>query len=75
MGSKRSIIKKKVSKGAKQSVKELVSCYGKIRHTSYEAAKNANDKKIAFVKPYKCNYCPYYHVGRRSYAEKKKASK
>lgn len=65
MGSKRSIIKKKVSKGAKQSVKELVSCYGKVRHTSYEKAKAANLKKISFVKPYKCNFCIYYHVGRR----------
>lgn len=65
MGSKRSIIKKKVAKGSKYSVKELVACYGKIRYESYENAKRMNLSKIDKVKPYKCKYCIYYHVGRR----------
>lgn len=66
MGAKRSIIRKRIAKGAKQSPKELASCYGKIRHASYEAAKKANADKIDKVRPYKCKFCPFYHVGRRS---------
>lgn len=65
MGSKRSIIRKKVARGSKYQVKELVSCYGKIRHESYEAARQMNIHKIDKVKPYKCKFCAYYHVGRR----------
>jgi len=65
MGSKHSIIKRKIRNGAKQSPHELASCYGKIRHSNYEAARTANANKIDFVKPYKCQHCPYYHVGRR----------
>jgi len=50
--------------------KELASCTGKIRHSSYEAAKEFNKEKGDAVKAYKCNFCPFYHVGR---APKKKA--
>lgn len=66
MGAKHSIIKAKIRNGAKQSAHELASCYGKIRHSSYESAKKMNESKINFVKPYKCQHCPFYHVGRRS---------
>ena len=66
MGSKKNMIRKRIARGSKQSAKELASCYGKIRHASYEAAAKKNEIKIDFVRPYKCKFCPYYHVGRRT---------
>lgn len=65
MGYKRKTIKRKLSRGSKQSAKELASCFGKIRHVTYEKAKEYNKEKLCFVKPYKCKFCPYYHVGRK----------
>ena len=53
-------------KGIMKNPKELASCYGKVRHSSYEAARNANAEKIEYVRPYKCGFCPFYHVGRRT---------
>lgn len=46
------------------------SCYGKIRRTKYEA--NEESRLNTAVKPYKCHYCNFYHVGRRE-AYKKQA--
>ena len=65
MIGKRKKIRQQLRNGVAKSPKELASCTGKIRHSSYEAAKRSNDKKIAFVRPYKCEWCPFYHVGRR----------
>lgn len=65
MGFKRRMIKQKISHGSNKSAKELASCFGKIRHNSYNDARDANKDKIDFVKPYKCQFCSYYHVGRR----------
>lgn len=45
--------------------KYLASCQGKIRHASYEEAKLACVDKPDHVKPYKCTFCIYYHIGRR----------
>lgn len=45
--------------------KYYASCYGKIRHTSYLDAKLASSEKPEIVKPYKCQYCQFYHIGRR----------
>ena len=40
-----------------------VKCYGKIR---YETAEEAQRKRgNSFLIPYKCDYCPYWHIGRR----------
>lgn len=65
MGSKKNMIRRKIARGDKHTAHELASCYGKIRHNTYTDAVTANVIKIDFVKPYKCRYCPYYHVGRR----------
>lgn len=65
MGYKRKNIKQQLSRGSKFTAKQLASCIGKIRHSSYEIAKKNNTDKLTFVKPYKCKFCPYYHVGRK----------
>lgn len=65
MIGKRKKIRRQLKTNVSSNPKLLSSCYGKIRHNSYEAAKVANEKKINFVRPYKCQFCPYYHVGRR----------
>lgn len=38
-------------------------CYGKIRYRTTEEASGKTLGKL--LVPYKCNYCIYYHVGRR----------
>lgn len=45
--------------------KYLASCYGKIKHSTYEEAKRSADAKPDIVKPYKCQFCPSYHIGRK----------
>jgi len=50
--------------GVNLNPKELASCTGKIRHATYEIAKNFNIEKGDAVKAYKCHFCPFYHVGR-----------
>jgi hypothetical protein len=65
MRGKRGDIRRRIRAGAKQSPHELASCYGKIRHSTYEAAVKNNAQKIGLVKAYKCKHCPYYHVGRK----------
>lgn len=51
-------------RGKHLNPKQLASCTGKIRHSTYEAAKSHNAQKGDAVKAYKCKFCPYYHVGR-----------
>ena len=70
LGKKRSIIKQKISAGCKYTAHQLASCFGKIKHDSYEKALENNKLKVSFVKPYHCKYCKKYHVGRRSYIDK-----
>lgn len=65
MGKKKNYIRQRKRRDCSVNTKELASCYGKIRHSDYEAAKRANAQKIEFVKPYKCKFCDFYHVGRR----------
>lgn len=69
MGSKHSKIKKTIKKAQKKgrklpNPKELASCTGKIRHSSYEEAKEKNSAKVGLIRAYKCLFCDYYHVGR-----------
>lgn len=49
--------------GRKVNVKELASCYGKIRHTKHEARKRAQETPTMVA--YDCRYCDYWHVGRK----------
>lgn len=65
MIGKKRLVRNLRRRGSKKSSKELVSCTGKIRHTSYQRALDANTHKAGLVKPYKCQFCPYYHVGRK----------
>lgn len=69
MVGKRKRIRDAVRRAQKQgkhvNPKQLASCVGKIRHSTYEAAKSHNIEKGDSVKAYKCQFCPYYHVGRR----------
>lgn len=69
MGSKHNKIKAAIKKAQKRgkripNPKELASCTGKIRHETYEKAKEKNKSKEGLVKAYKCSFCSYYHVGR-----------
>jgi len=65
MGGKRSKIRQRLRRGGKETPHELASCYGKVRHATYEQAKAASLEKPHFVKPYKCQHCKFYHIGRR----------
>lgn len=65
MGKKKNYIRNRKRRDSSVNTKELASCYGKIRHSSYEEARAQNLHKIEYVKPYKCQFCIYYHVGRR----------
>ena len=69
MIGKRLRIRKQLKTAAKKhssvSPKYLASCYGKIKHSSYEEAKASADLKPEIVKPYKCQFCSSYHIGRR----------
>lgn len=62
---KRKYIRKMVARTGRHP-KELASCYGKIRYSSYADAKTAADTKPERVKAYKCRYCANYHIGKRS---------
>lgn len=64
MGRKRIRIRRQV-KQTGIDPKEAASCYGKIRHDKREAYARAEG--LSTMKAYKCKYCPYFHVGRRSW--------
>lgn len=64
-GKKKRIKRQLRKSGGKFKPDYLASCYGKIRHGSYEEASIAASEKPSIVKPYKCRHCKYYHIGRR----------
>lgn len=74
MLGKRQIIRRILRKSKRPlSPKYLASCHGKVRHATYEEAKAAAALKPEKVKPYKCKFCPYYHIGRRATNKSKSA--
>lgn len=64
MISKRKRIRQQLRRGSAASPKELASCYGKIRYR-----KEDRDRALAGrpdrIKFYKCQFCDWYHIGRR----------
>ncbi len=64
MIGKRKHIRMKLRSG-NNNPKKLASCDGKIRYTKEQAHKAAEEKP-SFVKAYKCKFCSYYHIGRKS---------
>ena len=61
----RATLRNAQKRGVVMDPKELASCVGKIRYTSYEDARSHNALKDYAVNPYKCKFCPNYHVGRK----------
>ena len=70
MGKKRNRIRYQVRKYGKDP-RFLAMCYGKRRFKEYEDANKDAQKKVnAHV--YACEFCEYYHVGRRNQSKKYK---
>lgn len=65
MLNKRKYIRDRLKRGSVQTPHELASCYGKIRHSTYAAAKEAASKKPSPVRVYKCKHCDFYHIGKK----------
>ena len=65
MGRKKNYIRNRVRRDNSLNPKELASCYGKIRLTK----EQAQDKRVSIgkdkVNAYRCQFCKFYHVGRR----------
>lgn len=64
MIGKRKHIRMKLRHGASNPL-YLASCFGKQRHASYEAAKEATLAKPSIVGVYKCKFGNHYHIGRK----------
>lgn len=65
MGAKRARIRQQLRRAKKPiNPKYLAACYGKIRHTK-DTAKKVVEAKEGAVRAYKCQFCDWYHVGRR----------
>ena len=50
-------------RGRTIDLKYRVKCYGKVRYGSEEEARSKRGN--AFLIPYKCDYCIFWHIGRR----------
>lgn len=62
---KRKLIRSMKRKKSNVDTKFIASCYGKIRRTKQDAHEAA-ELRPSIVKPYKCKYCGYWHIGRRN---------
>lgn len=61
---KRKYIRQRTRKDPHLNPRQMAACYGKVRYQ-----KTDKDKALAgrpdFVKFYKCDFCKFYHIGRR----------
>lgn len=64
IGKKKRIRRQLQNKHNKLSPHELASCYGKIRYSKQDR-ESALLNRPPSVKFYKCQHCPYYHIGKR----------
>jgi len=56
----------------------VVACGGKARLTFKQAeqfARKLSRRTDAAIKPYKCPYCNYYHMGEVDHYDRKKAKR
>lgn len=61
---KRWQIREMKKRDPKLNPRRAVSCLGKIRYDTYEQADQAARAAVN-CHAYKCDYCPYYHKGRK----------
>lgn len=61
---KRKHIRMKLRKGKNLNPRELASCYGKIRYTKEEKVR-ALAGRPDFIHFYRCDFCKYFHIGRK----------
>lgn len=61
---KRKTIRQQLRRNPNQNPRELASCYGKIRYNKQDKER-ALENRPHFIKFYRCQFCPYYHIGRR----------
>lgn len=61
---KRKHIRMKIRKGVSKNPRQLAGCEGKVRYEKTDRER-ALAGRPSFVHFYKCDYCKYYHLGRR----------